>query len=58
MKLEIHCPVVATTETVDLPDSYENFDGEVACATPNNIGMVIRLRLKLVRDQVVGVKRA
>ena len=31
MTIEIHCPFHRSTEVVELPDGYYNFEGEIKC---------------------------
>jgi len=34
VQLEIQCPTHGKIETLDLPDSYKDFEGEVLCPVP------------------------
>jgi len=63
MQLEIQCPLHGKIETLDLPDSYKNFEGEVLCPTPvkraGTGGMPgARLRIKVKDGALVSVEQA
>lgn len=58
MTIEIHCPFHATTETLELPDGYSTFKGEVACATPGSSGGSIYLKIEIVAGVLVSLERA
>ena len=50
-KVEIHCPFHGVFETLELPDSYKDFEGEVVCPTSlinKNTGANLRIK---IRDQ-------
>ena len=34
MEFQIHCPYHLKPETLELPESYKDFEGEVKCAPP------------------------
>jgi len=58
MKLEIKCPLHGETETLDLPDSYKDFEGEVLCPTPVTQGRPgARLNIKVKDGVLVSVAR-
>ena len=63
MQLEIQCPLHGVIETLDLPDGYKNFEGEVLCPTPVVLGGVsgrtgARLRIKVKDGKLVSVEQA
>jgi len=63
MQLEIQCPLHGKIETLDLPDSYKNFEGEVLCPTPvTQVGTSgrpgARLRIKVKDGALVSVEQA
>ncbi len=59
MELEIHCPIHGTSETLELPDHYKDFEGEVVCPTPVNApgsgDGKARLRLKIIDGLLISV---
>jgi len=49
MQIEIQCPTHGTIETLELPDSYKDFEGEVSCPTkiPNHVrGAKLKIKIK------------
>jgi hypothetical protein len=60
MQIEIQCPVHSTLETIELPDNYRDFGGEVLCATPipSRAGLGARLRVTIVDGKLISVERA
>jgi len=58
MEIEIHCPVHGEKETLDLPDSYENFEGQVTCPVPvGNRSQGAALKIKIVDGKLVSLER-
>ena len=58
MTIEIQCPVHGALESIELPNSYENFEGEIVCPTPGVGGRKVHLRVKLVAGNLMSVERA
>lgn len=56
MKIEIHCPHHGETESLELPDSYKHFDGEVRCSPPEGETSHI-IKIGLVRGSLVSAER-
>ena len=64
--IEIHCPWHGETESIELPDGYFNFEGEIKCASTGVIrgptgqsqGGPFTLKIKLYGGDVVEVARA
>ena len=60
-KIEVHCPYHGTSESLEVPDEYYNFEGEVACPTSDNIldsdRKALILKVKLAGGKVVSVER-
>lgn len=56
MKIEIQCPHHGEPESLELPDSYESFEGEVRCS-PREGEATRVLKIKLVRGGLVSVER-
>lgn len=56
MKIEIHCPHHGETESLELPDSYKHFDGEVRCSPPEGETSHI-IKIRLVRGSLVSAER-
>jgi hypothetical protein len=55
LKLEISCPWHGKVETLELPDSYTNFKGEVQCGAGDES---LPIRIEIVEGQIVSVERA
>lgn len=63
MQIEYQCPTHGEIETLELPDSYKDFHGEVLCPTPivrsgvaNQRGA--RLDITIVDGKLFSVKQA
>ena len=56
MELEIHCPIHRISETLNLPDSFKDFDGEVVCPTPTGTGDGKgHVRIKVIDGLLISV---
>jgi len=65
LQLEIQCPTHGEIETLELPDSYKDFEGEVLCPVPVVLGGVTstgrkgsRLRIKVKDSKLISVEQA
>jgi len=59
MQLEILCPLHGGIETLELPDGYKDFEGEVLCPVPVAPGRKgARLRIKVQNGVLVSVEQA
>jgi len=59
MQIEIQCPTHGEIETLELPDSYKDFHGEVLCPTPGAGGRKgARLDITIVDGKLISVKQA
>jgi len=59
MQLEIQCPTHGEIETLELPDSYKDFEGEVLCPVPMGPGRKgARLRIKVKDGKLISVEQA
>ena len=59
MQIEIPCPVHGTIETIELPDNYRDFHGEILCSTPMaRAGLGARLGVSIVDGKLISVERA
>jgi len=62
MQLEIQCPQHGEIETLELPDSYKDFEGEVLCPIPVLQGGTrrkgARLRIKVEDGVLISVEQA
>jgi len=60
MEIEIHCPVHAQKEMLDLPNSYDNFEGDIQCPFPVSDelgGDGAHLIIKIVGGVLISLKR-
>ena len=56
MKYEILCPFHGSKETIEVPDTDDkNFEGEVACGTLQPGSVPIRLRVRIVKGNLVSL---
>ena len=55
LKLEILCPYHGKIETLELPDSYTQFKGEVRCGTGDDS---LPIKIEIVRGQIISVERS
>ena len=55
LKLEILCPWHGEIETLELPDSYVNFKGEVRCGAGDDS---LPIKIEIIREHIVSVERA
>ena len=53
-KVEILCPYHGKIEILELPDSYENFKGEVRCGSSDDS---LPIKIQIVRGHIVSVER-
>jgi len=65
LQLEIQCPLHGEIETLELPDSYKDFEGEVLCPVPVAPGggtstgrKGARLRIKVKDSKLISVEQA
>jgi len=63
MQLEIQCPLHGEIETLELPDSYKDFEGEVLCPVPvtqrgTNDRKGARLRIKVKDGKLISLEQA
>jgi len=59
MQLEIMCPTHGNIETLELPDSYKDFEGEVPCPVPvGQTGQGARLRIKVKEGKLISLEKA
>jgi len=63
MQLEIQCPLHGEIETLELPDSYKDFEGEVLCPAPvtqRGTGgrKGARLRIKVKDGKLISLEQA
>jgi len=58
MQLEIQCPSHGKIETLELPDSYKDFEGEVLCPVPLAGRKGARLRIRVKGGVLVSVEQA
>jgi len=59
MQLEIQCPVHGEIETLELPDGYKDFEGDVMCPTPvGGLTGGAHLRIKVVDGRLISVERS
>jgi len=59
MEIEIQCPAHNEIETIELPDSYRDFEGDISCATrlpSDNRGAT--LRIKIVDGKLISLVRS
>ncbi len=56
MNLEISCPYHGEIEILDLPDSYVDFEGEVACALSS--GAPRHLKIKVASGLLIRLERS
>ena len=57
-EFEILCPIHGEIEKLQVPDSYENFTGEVTCPTKGDYGIRYQLQIKIGRGDLISVERA
>ncbi len=58
-ELEIQCPLHGAIETLELPDGYKDFEGEVVCPTPvGGLTGGAHLRIKIKDYRLVTVERS
>ncbi|MBA7702350.1 hypothetical protein ES703_111114 [subsurface metagenome] len=55
LKLEILCPYHGKIETLELPDSYAQFKGEVRCGAGDES---LPIKIEIVRGQIISVERS
>jgi len=59
MQLEITCPTHGNIETLELPDSYKDFEGEVLCPVPvGQMRQGARLRIKVKEGKLISLEQA
>ena len=61
MQIEYHCPYHGEIETLELPDGYYNFEGEVRCPSGASVGGSTGPyipHLKLDASNVIMVERS
>ena len=54
LKLEILCPHHGKIETLELPDSYTHFKGEVRCGNGDE---PLPIKIEILRGKIVSVER-
>jgi len=59
MQIEIQCPTHGAVETLELPDSYKDFEGEVSCSTKLPYHMRgAKLRIKIKDGKLISLGSA
>ena len=55
LKLEILCLHYGKIETLELPDSYRHFKGEVRCGAGDES---LPIKIEIVRGEILSVERS